>query len=65
MNACANANPERNGNADEADQDKGNTTCFQTYFPQSHQQGVDGKNLVRCSSISLKPEDNRRGNTPR
>ena len=46
MNACTNANPERNENTGEEDQAKGNTTRFQTYFPQSCHKGVDGKKLV-------------------
>jgi hypothetical protein len=33
MNACTNANPERDENAGEANQAKGNATRFQTYLP--------------------------------
>ena len=61
--ACSDANPERNENTGEADQAKSNATRFQALFPQSPQQAVDGKKLVRCTSVSFKPKNNRGGDT--
>ena len=61
MNACTDADPERNENPGEEDQAKGNSTRFQTYLPQSRHEGVNGKKLAMCSSIGLKPEDDTRG----
>jgi hypothetical protein len=47
VNAFANANPEHNEKASEADQAKSNAARLQAYSPQSRYEGVDGEKLVR------------------
>jgi hypothetical protein len=55
VNACTNANPERDENASEADQAKGKAARFQAHVPQCCHEGVDGEKLMRRAiSLSLK-----------
>jgi len=56
VSASANENPDRNENASEADRDKSKAGPLQPYSPQANHKCVDRKNLVRCASISLRPE---------
>jgi hypothetical protein len=61
VKAWADANPEHNEKAGEADQAKGNTTCFQdAYFPQRRHEGVNSKELARCTSERVRPKDSGR-----
>jgi hypothetical protein len=46
VNACADGNPERNENASEADQAKGNPTRFETNLRHSRYEGVKSEKLV-------------------
>jgi hypothetical protein len=49
---CADANPERNEKAGEADKANGDATRLQAYSPQRCYEGVTGEKLVRCASVS-------------
>ena len=57
MNACADGNPERNENASEADQAKGNATRFPANLPNSRYEGVDSEKLVGCMSAGAHTQD--------
>ena len=50
MNACTDGNPERNENADQADQAKGNATGSEANLEHSRYERVDSKKLVRNKS---------------
>jgi hypothetical protein len=47
VNGWADGNPERNENANEADQTKGNATCIEANLQHSRYEGVKSEKLVR------------------
>ena len=63
MNPCADGNPERNENAGETDQAKGNATRSYANSKHSHYKGVDSKKLEAVYEQVLAHKDIRRGDT--
>jgi hypothetical protein len=56
VNACTDGNPERNENANQADQAKGNATRLQANLQHSCYEGVDSEKLVSCISAGSRTQ---------
>ena len=53
VSAGTDADPERDEQANDADQAESETACFQSYSPQGPHKRVDGEDLIRCESVGL------------